>query len=51
LWKIADSETVLKISDLEGYRADFNNLFGFKVEGVNYQEDTNEMVEIPGLVS
>jgi enoyl-[acyl-carrier protein] reductase/trans-2-enoyl-CoA reductase (NAD+) len=51
LWKIADSETLPQISDLEGYRTDFNNLFGFKVEGVNYQEDVNEVVEIPGLVS
>lgn len=50
LWKEATTETLPSIGDLEGYRTDFYNLFGFKVDKVNYTEDVNELVEIPGLV-
>jgi enoyl-[acyl-carrier protein] reductase/trans-2-enoyl-CoA reductase (NAD+) len=51
LWLEATTETLPQIGDLAGYRTDFLNLFGFDVPGVNYQEDVDEMVEIPGLVS
>jgi len=50
LWKEATSDTLASIGDLEGYRTDFYNLFGFKVDKVNYSQDVNELVEIPGLV-
>jgi enoyl-[acyl-carrier protein] reductase / trans-2-enoyl-CoA reductase (NAD+) len=50
LWKDATTENVAQLSDLEGYRKDFYNLFGFKVDKVNYTEDVNEMVQVPGLV-
>ncbi len=49
LWKNATSETLPKIGDLKGYEKDFFNLFGFKVEGVDYDKDVSEMVDIPGL--
>ncbi|RFM25630.1 enoyl-ACP reductase FabV [Deminuibacter soli] len=51
LWKEATTETLPAIGDLEGYKTDFYNLFGFKVNGVDYTADTDEMVEVPGLVS
>ncbi|MGY0407666.1 MAG: enoyl-ACP reductase FabV [Polaribacter sp.] len=47
LWKSATSENLPDIGDLEGYNKDFFNLFGFKVEGVDYAADVNEMVVIP----
>jgi len=50
LWQEATTEKLASIGDLEGYRTDFYNLFGFKVDNVNYTEDVNELVEIPGLV-
>ncbi|SDP78431.1 enoyl-[acyl-carrier protein] reductase / trans-2-enoyl-CoA reductase (NAD+) [Mucilaginibacter sp. OK268] len=50
LWLEATTETLPDLGDLKGYRTDFLNLFGFDVPGVNYQEDVDEMVEIPGLV-
>jgi len=50
LWKEATTETLPGIGDLEGYRTDFYNLFGFKVDNIDYKEDVDEMVEIPGLV-
>lgn len=50
LWKEATTETLPTIGDLNGYSSDFFNLFGFKVEGVDYEVEVEEVVEIPGLV-
>lgn len=49
LWKEATTETLPDIGDLEGYRKEFYNLFGFDIEGVDYTADTNEMVQIPSI--
>jgi len=49
LWEKATTENLSELGDLEGYRKDFYNLFGFDVEGVNYQSDTNEMVGIESI--
>ena len=50
LWKQATTENLLEIGDLEGYRDEFFNLFGFNFDDVDYDKDANEMVEIPGLI-
>ncbi len=50
LWKDACTETLPSTGDLAGYKHDFLNLFGFDVAGVDYLADSNEIVEIPGLV-
>lgn len=47
LWKKATTENLAEIGDLEGYSNDFYNLFGFKVDGVDYDADVDEMVVIP----
>lgn len=49
LWVTADTENLPAIGDLEGYRRDFYNLFGFDVEGVDYKVDANEMVPIASI--
>ncbi|RYD88172.1 MAG: trans-2-enoyl-CoA reductase family protein, partial [Sphingobacteriales bacterium] len=49
LWEQATTENVAEIGDLDGYRKDFHNLFGFNVEGVDYKADTNEMVQVPSV--
>ncbi|MDN3492066.1 enoyl-ACP reductase FabV [Winogradskyella bathintestinalis] len=49
LWQEATTETLPNIGDLEGYKNDFFNLFGFNVDGVNYDKDVDEIVAIPGL--
>lgn len=49
LWEQATTETLPEIGDLAGYANDFFNLFGFRVAGIAYEEDTNEMVDIPSL--
>ena len=47
LWKKATTENLAEIGDLQGYSDEFFNLFGFKVPGVNYEADVNEVVKIP----
>jgi len=49
LWKDATTENLAELGDLEGYRKDFYNLFGFDIKGVDYDTDTNEVVEINSL--
>jgi len=50
LWEQATTENLLSIGDLEGYKKDFHNLFGFGFEGVNYEADTDEMVPVSSIV-
>jgi enoyl-[acyl-carrier protein] reductase/trans-2-enoyl-CoA reductase (NAD+) len=50
LWLEATTETLPAIGDLAGYKTDFNSLFGFGFEGVDYNADTNEMVGISSIV-
>ncbi|MFV8376085.1 enoyl-ACP reductase FabV [Flavobacterium sp. LB1P71] len=49
LWIEAVTENLSEIGDLEGYRKDFYNLFGFNVQGVDYKLDTNEVVNIESI--
>ncbi|MGV8994392.1 MAG: enoyl-ACP reductase FabV [Flavobacterium sp.] len=49
LWKTAETENLSEIGDLEGYRTDFYNLFGFGFNGVDYTADSDEMVQIPSI--
>lgn len=49
LWAEAVTENLSEISDLEGYRKDFYNLFGFDVEGVDYKADADEMVNVSSI--
>ncbi|MFK7900462.1 MAG: enoyl-ACP reductase FabV [Cyclobacteriaceae bacterium] len=49
LWKEATTDTLPQIGDLKGYDTDFFNLFGFKVDDIDYTKDVNEVVAIPGL--
>ena len=49
LWESATTENLPEIGDLEGYSTDFYNLFGFKVPGVDYTKDVNEMVLVPSI--
>ena len=49
LWETATTENLSEIGDLEGYSNDFYNLFGFKVDGVDYNADVNEVVKVPSI--
>jgi len=49
LWTKATTENLAELGDLEGYRKDFYNLFGFDVEGVDYKSEANEMVQVESI--
>ena len=49
LWEVATTENLSEIGDLAGYKQDFNNLFGFGFNGVDYLADTTEMVLVPSM--
>ncbi len=51
LWKKATTENLSAIGDLQGYKNDFFNLFGFNFDEINYDVDTDEMVLIPSIDS
>ena len=49
LWLEATTESLQKIGDLEGYKQDFLNLFGFGCSKVDYNADSNEMVDVESI--
>lgn len=46
LWELATTENLPEIGDLAGYTSDFHQLFGFGFPEIDYQKDTNEIVNI-----
>ncbi|NVK10515.1 MAG: trans-2-enoyl-CoA reductase family protein [Gammaproteobacteria bacterium] len=47
LWAKATSENLSEISDYQGYKKEFLRLFGFEVDGVDYDADVSPVVEVP----
>ena len=50
LWEQINTETLRQLSDFEGYKREFLQLFGFEVDGVDYDADVNPHVTIANLV-
>lgn len=51
LWDKANSDNLEEISDIKGYRKEFFQLFGFDFDEVDYDKDTNELIDIPSISS
>jgi len=49
LWNQVTTENIEQISDIEGYRNDFFNLFGFNYDSIDYDAETNEVVNISSI--
>lgn len=49
LWNELTTENIYDLSDLEGYRREFFQLFGFETDGVDYEADVDPNVEVPHL--
>ena len=47
LWPRVSTETLSELSDFDGFRNDFNSLFGFGVEGVDYARAVETEVFLP----
>ena len=50
LWEQVSTENLHQLSDFEGYRREFLQLFGFEVDGVDYDADVDPEVTIAGMV-
>lgn len=48
-WKKLDQENLPDLADLDGYQKDFLQLFGFGMDGVDYEADVDIAVKIPSL--
>jgi enoyl-[acyl-carrier protein] reductase/trans-2-enoyl-CoA reductase (NAD+) len=49
-WSEISTENLISSTDFRGYKQDFLNLFGFDVDGVDYQAEVDPQVEISNLV-
>jgi enoyl-[acyl-carrier protein] reductase/trans-2-enoyl-CoA reductase (NAD+) len=47
LWPQVSTDTLPQISDIVGYRAEFLRLFGFGLDGINYEAETDPMRPLP----
>lgn len=48
-WKQVTTENLAELADFAGYQSSFLRLFGFGLEGVDYNADTNPNVAVPSL--
>lgn len=46
IWDQLDTEHIYQLTDLEGFRKEFFQLFGFEVDGVDYEAECNPDVEV-----
>jgi len=49
IWNSVDTDTIDELTDYVGYHNEFLKLFGFGIEGVDYDADINPLVEINHL--
>tara|TARA_R110002049_G_scaffold177382_28_gene344612 strand:+ start:428 stop:1618 length:1191 start_codon:yes stop_codon:yes gene_type:complete len=50
LWEQINTDTLHQLSDFVGYKREFLQLFGFEVDGVDYDADVNPEVAIENMV-
>lgn len=50
IWDQVTSDNIYDLTDLEGYRKEFFQLFGFETEGVDYEADVNPDVKVPNSI-
>ncbi len=48
-WPTINTENLEQLTDVEGYRDEFYRLFGFNIDGVNYDADVNPVIQIPSI--
>lgn len=51
IWSSVTTENLESITDIAGYRNDFYNLFGFNVDGIDYQQEVDADVAIESIES
>lgn len=49
LWKQVSKDNIAEIGDIEGYWQEFYEIFGFRIDGVDYEADVDIQGSIPSL--
>ncbi|MFT6368184.1 MAG: enoyl-[acyl-carrier protein] reductase/trans-2-enoyl-CoA reductase (NAD+) [Halioglobus sp.] len=49
LWEQINTDTLNELSDFAGYKREFLQLFGFEIDGVDYEADVNPVVTIANM--
>ncbi len=49
-WAQITTDNLAELTDFSGYQKEFLRLFGFEIDGVDYEADVNPVVEINNLV-
>lgn len=50
MWEKVTTENLHDVTDFKGYKQEFMNLFGFEIDGVDYEADVDPVVPIDNLV-
>ncbi|MFK8018681.1 MAG: enoyl-ACP reductase FabV [Pseudomonadales bacterium] len=50
LWDLVNTDNLNELTDLQGYKQEFLRLFGFAIEGVDYEADVSPIVDIKNLL-
>ena len=51
LWANITDDNLFEVSDMQGYKDEFLRLFGFGIDGVDYEADVATEVPIENLIS
>lgn len=49
VWNSISNDNIESLADIDGYWNDFYQLFGFRMDGVDYSKDTDPNVAIPSI--
>jgi enoyl-[acyl-carrier protein] reductase/trans-2-enoyl-CoA reductase (NAD+) len=49
IWPKITSESLTELSDFEGYQKNFLNLFGFEIDGVDYEAEVEVDLPMPSI--
>ncbi len=50
LWDQVESDSIHELTDFKGYKTEFLNLFGFEMDGVDYEAEVDPEVPIANMV-
>ena len=51
IWEKISPENLSELTDIDGYWQEFYEIFGFRIEGVDYDADVNIQTSIPSIIS
>jgi enoyl-[acyl-carrier protein] reductase/trans-2-enoyl-CoA reductase (NAD+) len=49
VWNSINNDNIQTVADIDGYWDDFFQMFGFRIDGIDYQKDTDPNVSIPSI--